>query len=71
VRVHPNSRFGIGVLSYFMLAEEITVETCRLGPDGSLGERLRVSIAGPGSLFRVRSLGPGHRAGHHRAAAPA
>ena len=63
VRVHPNSRFGIGVLSYFMLAEEITVDTCRLGPDGALGERLRVSIAGPGNLFRIRSLGPGTEPG--------
>ena len=25
VELHPNSRFGIGVLSYFMLADEIQV----------------------------------------------
>ena len=31
VQLFPNSRFGIGVLSYFMLADEITVETCRMG----------------------------------------
>jgi hypothetical protein len=63
VELYPNSRFGIGVLSYFMLAEEITVTTCRLGRDGNPTERLQVSIAGPGSLFRIRSLGPGTEAG--------
>ncbi|MFJ6623388.1 hypothetical protein ACIQOW_38210 [Kitasatospora sp. NPDC091335] len=30
VELYPNSRFGIGVLSYFMLADEIRVNTCRL-----------------------------------------
>ncbi len=63
VHLFPNSRFGIGVLSYFMLADEITVDTCRLGRDGQPGPRLRVSIAGPGSLFRIRELGPGTDAG--------
>ena len=63
VQLFPNSRFGIGVLSYFMLADEITVDTCRLGRDGQPGQRLRVSIAGPGSLFRIQSLGPGTESG--------
>ncbi len=63
VQLFPNSRFGIGVLSYFMLADEITVDTCRLGRDGRPGPRLRVEIAGPGSLFRIRTLGPGREAG--------
>jgi hypothetical protein len=63
VQLFPNSRFGIGVLSYFMLADEITVDTCRLGRDGRPGSWLRVSIAGPGSLFRIRNLGPGEEAG--------
>ena len=63
VQLYPNSRFGIGVLSYFMLADEITVETCRLGRDGQPGQRLRVSIAGPGSLFRIQTLGQGSDAG--------
>ncbi|MFF5443515.1 ATP-binding protein [Streptomyces sp. NPDC012888] len=53
VTLSPNSRFGIGVLSYFMLADEITVETCRMGPDGRLGPDYRVSIYGPGHLFRI------------------
>ena len=63
VQLFPNSRFGIGVLSYFMLADEITVDTCRLGRDGRPGQRLRVSIAGPGSLFRIQTLGAGSDAG--------
>ncbi|MFB9183089.1 hypothetical protein ACFFX1_33570 [Dactylosporangium sucinum] len=63
VQLFPNSRFGIGVLSYFMLADELTVETCRMGRDGQAGERLRVSIAGPGSLFRIQDLGPGTESG--------
>ena len=63
VQLHPNSRFGIGVLSYFMLADEITVDTCRLGRDGTPGDLLRVAIAGPGNLFRIRNLGPGTEAG--------
>ncbi|UWZ37150.1 hypothetical protein Drose_02220 [Dactylosporangium roseum] len=63
VQLFPNSRFGIGVLSYFMLADELTVETCRMGRDGQAGDRLRVSIAGPGSLFRIQDLGPGTESG--------
>jgi hypothetical protein len=63
VQLFPNSRFGIGVLSYFMLADEITVETCRMRRDGQPGERLRVSIAGPGSLFRIQTIGAGTDSG--------
>ncbi|MEU1283194.1 ATP-binding protein [Kitasatospora sp. NPDC005856] len=53
VELHPNSRFGIGVLSYFMLADEIRVTTCRMDDKGHLGETLGVSIYGPGHLFRI------------------
>ncbi len=53
VELHPNSRFGIGVLSYFMLADELTVTTCRMGPDGCPGPVLEVSVHGPGHLFRI------------------
>ncbi|GAA4232770.1 hypothetical protein GCM10022254_33610 [Actinomadura meridiana] len=63
VKFYPNSRFGIGVLSYFMLADDITVTTCRLGRDGRPGDQLRVSIAGPGTLFHIEPLGPGTDAG--------
>ncbi|MFA1550319.1 wHTH domain-containing protein [Actinomadura chokoriensis] len=63
VKLYPNSQFGIGVLSYFMLADDITVTTCRLGRDGRPGERLKVSIAGPGTLFHIEPAGPGTDAG--------
>ncbi|UKJ75925.1 caspase family protein [Azospirillum brasilense] len=51
---YPNSRFGIGVLSYFMLAEELEVESQRLP---RLGERsddpVHARVLGSGSLFRL------------------
>ncbi|WP_428953962.1 HD domain-containing protein [Streptomyces sp. cg35] len=63
IELHPNSRFGIGVLSYFMLADEIVVRTCRMGRDGRPGRQLQVTIAGPGNLFRVEDLGLGQETG--------
>lgn len=60
LRLHPNSRFGIGVLSYFMLADEIVVRTCRMGrEDGRPRRLLQVTIAGPGNFFRVEDQGEG------------
>ncbi|MEU4117892.1 ATP-binding protein [Kitasatospora sp. NPDC028055] len=53
VELYPNSRFGIGVLSYFMLADEIQVTTCRMDATGRLGPLLDVSIYGPSHLFRI------------------
>ncbi|GAB2971203.1 HD domain-containing protein [Saccharothrix stipae] len=53
VEFYPNSRFGIGVLSYFMLADEIRVTTCRMGLDGTLGPVLNVTMFGPEHLFRI------------------
>ncbi|MFF1794528.1 hypothetical protein ACFVXQ_09925 [Kitasatospora sp. NPDC058263] len=63
IEFNSNSRFGIGVLSYFMIADDISVTTCRLDPDGHPGQRLQVDIAGPGSLFYIRDLGRGYDAG--------
>jgi len=63
VEIFPNSRFGIGVLSYFMIADDITVTTCRLDRDGHAGSLLEVDIAGPGALFRIKNLGRGYEAG--------
>lgn len=59
IECYPNSRFGVGVLSYFMLADELTVTTCRLNREGRPGRLLKVHIAGPNALFRVRDLGQG------------
>lgn len=53
VTLYPNSRFGIGVFSYFMLADEILVTTCRMGLDGTPGPVLEAAIHGPGHLFRI------------------
>ncbi|MCX4739517.1 ATP-binding protein [Streptomyces antibioticus] len=66
VRMHANSRFGIGVLSYFMLADEIEVTTCRMSPQGAPGPVLKMTVGGPGELARttqVRAQGrlPGTR----------
>ena len=56
IHFFPNSQFGIGVFSYFMIADEIRVETCRVDRNGNLGEGLEVSISGSGSLFRIRPI---------------
>ncbi|MFG2822914.1 hypothetical protein ACGFX4_26210 [Kitasatospora sp. NPDC048365] len=53
IRMFPNSRFGIGVLSYFMLADEIRVTTCRMHRRRGPGPVLRATVAGPGHLFRI------------------
>jgi hypothetical protein len=56
IRIYPNSQFGIGVFSYFMLSEEIYVQTRRFERDGNLGEVLGVTISSSGSLFRIRPI---------------
>jgi hypothetical protein len=51
----PNSRFGIGVYSYFMMADEILVETRRLAENCVDSEQgLSAAVVGSGSLFRLR-----------------
>ncbi|MDI2130913.1 HD domain-containing protein [Yinghuangia seranimata] len=60
IRMYPNSRFGVGVLSYFMLADEITVTSRRMPRSGGLpGKRWRSAIVGPGHLFDVRPIADG------------
>ncbi|SEC18102.1 hypothetical protein SAMN04489727_2857 [Amycolatopsis tolypomycina] len=56
IHIYPNSRFGIGVMSYFMLADRIEVTTRRMNPGGRPRPLVRVVIAGPGHLFRVETL---------------
>ncbi|MGW0705948.1 wHTH domain-containing protein [Streptomyces sp. NPDC002643] len=53
VHLYPVSRFGIGVLSYFMIADEIEVTTRKLREDGSTGPCYTTSIHGPNHLFRI------------------
>nr|WP_237519033.1 caspase family protein [Streptomyces sp. SID5910] len=54
ISFHRNSRFGIGVLSYFMLADEIQVVTRKFDRDGTFGQPLRVTVFGPDDLFEVK-----------------
>ncbi|MFD0854338.1 hypothetical protein ACFQ07_19020, partial [Actinomadura adrarensis] len=56
VQLYANSRFGIGVLSYFMIADEIEVITRPMGRGQAPQPTLKVSIFGPGHLFRIREL---------------
>ncbi|MFJ4101630.1 wHTH domain-containing protein [Amycolatopsis japonica] len=57
VEFYPNSRFGIGVMSYFMLGDEIEVTTCRMSRQiDTPGPLLKVVIAGPGHLFRIKKI---------------
>ena len=57
IEMTPNSQFGIGVLSYFMIADEIEVITCRLDREGHPGKELSIRIPGGGTLFRVQPTG--------------
>jgi len=57
ITIHPNSRFGIGVLSYFMLADEIRVTTCHMDGINGRSTEITVLITGPGHYFRVRPTG--------------
>jgi len=51
-----NSRFGIGALSYFMLADRIEITTTRLHRDGTLGPTFHVDITGPETCFRITQI---------------
>ncbi|MFF3176998.1 caspase family protein [Streptomyces sp. NPDC057900] len=72
LKLFANSRFGIGVFSYFMLADEISIWTRVTDEFGrpESGRGLRVDIASSGSLFRIREsdvsqLGGGTRVRLH------
>ncbi|MFC3572905.1 hypothetical protein ACFOZ0_06360 [Streptomyces yaanensis] len=53
IRMYPVSRFGIGVLSYFMIADEFEVITRKQLDGGSTGDCYKVAIYGPNHLFRI------------------
>jgi caspase domain-containing protein len=54
-RLYPNSQFGIGVFSYFMLADEVSVWTAATDDHGlGVESRLHLHIPGPGGLLRLR-----------------
>jgi uncharacterized caspase-like protein len=59
LRLYPNSRFGIGVFSYFMLAEEVEVFTVRQDPGGSLQAGLALHLSAVSGLVDKRPLASG------------
>jgi hypothetical protein len=55
LRLISNSQFGVGVFSYFMLADEITVTTRHQRRDGGVAAyAYEVRIASSGSLIQIR-----------------
>jgi hypothetical protein len=55
LRLISNSQFGVGVFSYFMLADEIGVTTRHQRPTGGVAtEAYEVRIASSGSLIQIR-----------------
>ncbi|WP_328503883.1 caspase family protein [Streptomyces sp. NBC_00457] len=55
LRLYPNSRFGIGVFSYFMLDDEMTIVTRQVNQKGIPDDHaLQVDIPSSGSLFRIK-----------------
>lgn len=53
LRLYPNSRFGIGAFSYFMLADEVVIDTVRELPDGTLHAPLRVHVPASSGLLTI------------------
>ncbi|MFJ7218873.1 caspase family protein [Amycolatopsis sp. NPDC098790] len=54
LRLIPNSQFGVGVFSYFMIAEEIHITTRPVNEDDVVGSQaFSVRIASSGSLFQI------------------
>lgn len=51
----PTSRFGIGILSCFMISDNIEVETRRVYDNHSFGEPLYLDIQGQDSIFYIRA----------------
>ena len=67
LRMVPNSQFGVGVFSYFMLADEITVVTRHQARDGEPGpEAHEVRIASSGSLIQISRIPAGQLHGELR-----
>jgi hypothetical protein len=54
LRLIPNSQFGVGVFSYFMIAEEILIATRHVNENDVVDAHAHsVRIASSGSLFRI------------------
>ncbi|WP_106402822.1 HD domain-containing protein [Actinocorallia populi] len=58
LRLVPNSQFGIGVFSYFMIADEIEITTRAVRDDDQPGiDASHIRIASSGSLFQITRAG--------------
>lgn len=54
VDFEPTSRFGIGILSVFMVADEFSVETKHLTGPSCSGESLSVTVRGHNTVFLIK-----------------
>ncbi|MFG1754072.1 HD domain-containing protein [Streptosporangium sandarakinum] len=64
LRLVANSQFGVGVFSYFMLADEITLNTRPVGRNGIVSpDAYGAHIASSGSLFQITPSGGMHGGG--------
>ncbi|MGW0058615.1 HD domain-containing protein [Streptosporangium sandarakinum] len=64
LRLVSNSQFGVGVFSYFMLADELTLTTRPVGRNGIVSpDAYGVHIASSGSLFQITPSGGMHGGG--------
>lgn len=60
IEIHTNSQFGIGVFSYFLVADELEVETARLGHSGEApAVRLSLRVPTAAAFFRIVTLSEG------------
>ncbi len=53
-RYEPISRFGIGILSCFMVSDSVDVQTRKLNPDQELDEPINLRIEGYDSIFHIQ-----------------
>lgn len=59
LKMDPISRFGIGLLSCFMVADEVEIETSKDPYAPPPGEPLRIRIPAVTRQFRIEKLAPG------------
>jgi len=50
----PTSRFGIGILSSFMVADTLIVDTKRVYPDHKSSEAINLTVEGQDSIFWIK-----------------
>lgn len=58
LKLDPISRFGVGILSCFMVADLVEIETCKDPYTSSTGGALRIKIPSLTSQFRIEKCSP-------------